>query len=282
MNAFLNKLIQAQRERRSCLCVRLDIVTARTPLPIQVYDEPMLPFARAIIEATRDLVCAYQFNLGYYLAEGAAGVVALERIVRLVPDEIPIILDGPFCAAGAMAEAYARGAFDQLKADAVTIFPYAGSDVVRPFLKRAERAVFVLARTISEHAWELQDLEVEPRPATDDRPRSATMPRLYEKLALLANRWHVEGPGACGLAMDALPGADLAHLRTLSPHLPFLISSEHLEGLDALMRYGRTHDGLAPIVSVSHAVIYASQREDFAAQARAAAARWVEAMRAFF
>ena len=277
---FLAKLTQAQRKHRSCLCIQMNILVAHTPLPIQVYDEPMLPFARAIIEATQDLVCAYRFSLAYYLAEGAAGMAALERITRLVPDEIPIILDGPFCAAGATADAYARCAFEQLRADAVTLFPYPGSDAVRPFLKRADRAVFILTRTVNEHAWELQDLEVEPRPAAEDRPHSAPMPRLYEKLALLANRWHAEGPAVCGLEIDPVPSQELAHLRTLSPHPPFLINSPQLAMLNEIMRYGRTQDGLAPLISVSHEVIYASRREDFAEQARAAATRWAEATHA--
>jgi orotidine-5'-phosphate decarboxylase len=84
----------------------------------------MLPFARAIIEATQDLVCAYKPNLGFYLAEGAAGIVALERIVRLIPPHIPIILDGKFGDIGNTAEAYARGVFEQFCADAVTLSPY--------------------------------------------------------------------------------------------------------------------------------------------------------------
>ena len=79
---FLEKLTRAQKMNRSYLCVGLDIVVANTPLPLQEHDEPMLPFARAIIDATQDLVCAYKPNLGFYLAEGAAGMVALERIVR--------------------------------------------------------------------------------------------------------------------------------------------------------------------------------------------------------
>jgi orotidine-5'-phosphate decarboxylase len=282
MRPFLTKLTQAQHRRRSCLCICLDIVAAQTPLPIQAYDEPMLPFARAIIEATHDLVCAYQFNLGYYLAEGAAGMVALERITRLVPDDIPIILDGPLCATEATANAYARGGFDQLRADAITLFPYAGSDAVRPFLKRADRGIFILIRTANEHAWELQELEIESRPAAEDRPHSTPMPRLYEKVALLANRWHANGPGVCGLVTDALPKEHIARLRALAPHLPFLLNSARLEELDAVMRDGRTQDGVHPIVSVSHAVIYASRRQDFAEQARASAAQWVAAMSAYF
>ncbi|GIV85885.1 MAG: orotidine 5'-phosphate decarboxylase [Candidatus Roseilinea sp.] len=281
MSAFIEKLAQAQHKNRSYLCIGLDIVVAHTPLPIQPYDEPMLPFARAIIEATSDLVCAYKPNLGFYLAEGAAGMIALERIVRLIPPDIPIILDGTFGDAGRTAEAYARGAFEQFRADAVTLSPYIGSDAIRPFLKYADRGVFVMARTSNAHAWELQDLEVEVRPAMDDRRANALTLRLYEKVALMANRWHAEGPGACGLVVSATAPEEMRRIRALSPQLPFLILSVGAQDSDlaAAVEFGRTRDGLGPVISVSHSVIYASRKADFAEAARAAALQWVEQMR---
>lgn len=281
MSAFIEKLARAQRKNRSYLCIGLDIVVAHTPLPIQPYDEPMLPFARAIIEATSDLVCAYKPNLGFYLAEGAAGMVALERIVRLIPPDIPIILDGKFGDIGHTAEAYARGAFEQFRADAVTLSPYIGSDAIRPFLKYADRGVFVLARTSNEHAWELQDLEVEARPAMDDQRAGAPMPRLYEKVALMANRWHAEGPGACGLVVGATAPEEMQRIRALSPQLPFLIPGVGAQGGDlaAAVTFGRTRDGLGPVINASRSVIYASRKADFAEAARAAAMQLVEQMR---
>ena len=95
---FREKALAAQRKNNSCLCVSLDIVPANSPISIQQYDEPMLPFARAIIEATQDVVCGYVINPAYYLAEGAAGMVALERIVRAVPHDLPLICDARLVA----------------------------------------------------------------------------------------------------------------------------------------------------------------------------------------
>lgn len=281
MITFLDKLRAAQLANRSYLCVGLDIVVANTPLPLREHDEPMLPFARAIIEATHDLVCAYKLNLGFYLAEGAAGIVALERIVRLIPPEIPIILDGKFGDVGHTAEAYARGAFEQFKADAVTLSPYIGSDSVKPFLSYADKAAFVLARTSNENAGELQALEVEGRPATDDERGHVPMIRLYEKVALMANRWHATGRGTCGLVVGATAPAELEHLRAISPVLPFLVPGVGAQGGDlaAAIRFGKTRDGLGPIINASRSVIYASLKEDFAAAARAAARKLVEEMR---
>ena len=265
---FLEKLTRAQQKNRSYLCVGLDIVTANTPLPLQYHDEPMLPFARAIIEATQDLVCAYKPNLGFFLAEGAAGMVALERIVRAIPEDIPIILDGKFGDIGNTAQAYARGAFEQFKADAVTLSPYMGSDSVKPFLAYPDRGVFVLARTSNPNAGEFQNL------TTDDLA-------LYERVALSANRWHSEGPGACGLVVGATAPAELERIRTISPDLPFLIPGVGAQGgdLESAVKYGATRNGVGPVINASRAVIYASRMVDFADAARNAALTIVEQMR---
>lgn len=267
---FIEKLRAAQERNRSYLCVGLDIVTANSPLPIQNFDEPMLPFAREIIEATKDLVCAYKPNLGFFLAEGAAGIVALERIVRCIPSDIPIILDGKFGDIGNTAEAYARGAFEQFKADAVTLAPYMGSDSVKPFLKYADRGAFVLARTSNVNAGEFQNLAV----AGDEN--------LYERVARSAQRWNEEGPGSCGLVVGATAPQELERIRDLAPELPFLIPGVGAQGGDlaAAVRFGRTRGGLGPIINASRSVLYASRKVDFAEAARAAALEMVESMRA--
>jgi orotidine-5'-phosphate decarboxylase len=275
---FLEKLSRAQQKNRSYLCIGLDIVVANTPLPLQYNDEPMLPFARAIIEATQDLVCAYKPNLGFYLAEGAAGMVALERIVRAIPPDIPIILDGKFGDIGNTAQAYARGAFEQFHADAVTLSPYMGSDSVKPFLADKERAVFVTARTSNPNAGEFQALSVihesSPMATNVDHP-------LYEQVALAANRWHAEGPGACGLVVGATAPAELERIRALSPDLPFLIPGVGAQGGDlaSAIKHGVTQTGIGPVINASRAVLYASKGEHFAEEARKAALKIVEEMR---
>jgi orotidine-5'-phosphate decarboxylase len=277
---FLEKLSRAQQKNRSYLCVGLDIVLANTPLPLQEQDEPMLPFARAIIEATQDLVCAYKPNLGFFLAEGAAGMVALERIVRAIPPDIPIILDGKFGDIGNTATAYARGAFEQFHADAVTLSPYIGSDSVKPFLADPERGAFVLARTSNPNAGEFQGLRVMHDSPRKDVHDSVERP-LYEQVALAANRWHAEGPGACGLVVGATAPQELERIRALSPDLPFLIPGVGAQGGDlaSAIRFGATRTGIGPVINASRAVLYASRSASFAEDARKAALKIVEEMR---
>ncbi len=273
---FLDKLRAAQQRNRSYLCIGLDIVIANNPLVQSTYDEPMLPFAREIINATKDLVCAYKPNLGFYFAEGAAGLVALERIVRLIPDDIPIILDAKFGDIGNTAAAYARGAFEQYKADAVTLAPYMGSDSIKPFLNYMDKGVFVLGRTSNENAGELQNLRVNGESA------AVGGEMLYEAVARKAQQWHAEGPGACGLVVGATAPEEMASLREQAPELPFLIPGVGAQGGDLAfaVKHGRTADGLGPVINASRSILYASKGLDYAEAARAAAEAMVAEMRA--
>lgn len=89
------------------------------PLPIQKFDDPFLPFSRAVINATHAVVCAYLFDLAAYMALGAAGTVALERSIAhaAAQRDVLTILHGPFYGPD-YATASANLAFN---ADAVTI-----------------------------------------------------------------------------------------------------------------------------------------------------------------
>lgn len=267
---FEDKLAAAQQRNRSWLCVGLDIVGRKLPLAVQQADDPLLTFACAIVDATQDLVCAFKPNLGFFLAEGAAGIIALERLVRYIPPDIPVILDGKFGDIGSTAGQYARGAFQALGVDAVTLSPYVGADAIEPFLAFADKGVFVLARTSNPGAGQFQNLMVERESnSLLHAPRST----LYEVVVREATRWHRQGPGACGLVVGATYPHELERIRLLAPDLPFLVPGVGAQGGDlaAAVRHGPSSSGVGPVISASRSVLYASGREDFAEAARAAA-----------
>lgn len=90
MNALEQRIVQAKHQRDGLLIApRIN----RMPLPIQRFDDPFLPFSKAIIDATRDLVSLYMLDVMAYLALGGAGGVALERTIDYINDEVPVILD---------------------------------------------------------------------------------------------------------------------------------------------------------------------------------------------
>src|SRR5689334_7364687 len=82
---FHHLLEAAQQATQSTLAISLAPTLNKLPLELQRFDDPFLPFGKAVIDATADLVCAYVFHLGPYLALGAAGAVALERTIAYVP-----------------------------------------------------------------------------------------------------------------------------------------------------------------------------------------------------
>lgn len=88
--------LSIQGSKGSNLALWLAPRLSQLPLPIQRYDDPFLPFGKAVINATSELVAAYVFDLAAYLALGAAGAVALERTIAYVAGRAVTILHGPF------------------------------------------------------------------------------------------------------------------------------------------------------------------------------------------
>jgi len=268
---FEEKLADAQRRNNSWVCVGLDI--AHVPASLDKADDPVLAFACEIVDATKDLACAFKPNLGFFLAKGSGGIATLERLIRHIPSDIPIILDAKFGDISSTAEQYARAAFEALRADAVTLSPYIGVDTIRPFLTYADKGVFILARTSNPSAGEFQNLLVEHKANGEDESLHAPHSTLYEIVAQKAVEWHRQGPGTCGLVVGATYPQELEQIRQLAPDLPFLVPGVGAQGGDlaAAVRHGATAANIGPLINASRSILYASGREDFAEAARAAA-----------
>ena len=140
---FAHKLTHVQQHNNSWIGLRLDIRHDQLPLPLLSSDEPLRPFAQALIDATRDLVCAYILDPAYFFAEGAAGAIALERIVRYIPETVPVILDTRFGTLTTSAPAYARAAFEAFNADACTFSHVPDRGEQQAFLAYTGKAIFV-------------------------------------------------------------------------------------------------------------------------------------------
>ena len=70
MRSFRKRLGEAARRNESWLCVGLDPDPARLPEPLRSLPplEAVERFLREIVEATRNLVCAYKPNSAFYEA----------------------------------------------------------------------------------------------------------------------------------------------------------------------------------------------------------------------
>lgn len=261
MTTYLQKLRAAQDQNNSWLCIGLD--PQPDLLPIQAthqWDEPVLPFCKAIVDATADIACAFKPNLGFFLQWGASGIIALERLIAYIPRHIPVVVD---CKAGDIGHtqgAWARGILDEWQADALVVNPYVGGDAVRPVVaNRPTKAVYVLARTSNPSAPDFQGDFSDPH-------------SLSRRVFAARQGWQSAGGGPVGVVMGSTYPAELELARQLDPDAPFLIPGIGAQGgeLATAVRYG-ADTAAGPLISASRSILYASQRADFAEQARAAA-----------
>jgi orotidine-5'-phosphate decarboxylase len=257
---FLDRLGAAQQRHGSLLCVGLDPEPAKFPQAWRGDGQKIFDFCARIVDATKDLVCAFKPQIAYFAAERAED--QLERLMaymRRVAPDVPVILDAKRGDIGATAEQYAREAFVRYQADAVTLSPYMGFDSIEPYLKHDGRGLFLLCRTSNPGGSDLQSLPL------------AAGGTLYEHVAALAAGAWNRG-GRLGLVVGATVPAEIERVRQLAPTLPLLIPGVGAQGGDAQAAVAAGWRPGAPIiVNSSRAVLYASAGDDFANAARGVA-----------
>ena len=230
---FTDRLAAAERRHQSMLCVGLDPDPARFPGAWKDDASRIADFCGAIVDATRDLVCAFKPQIAYFAAHRAED--QLERLmahIRRVAPDVPVILDAKRGDIGATAEQYAREAFERYQADALTLSPFMGFDSIEPYLRWDGKGLFLLCRTSNPGG---ADLQAQPLDSGE---------LVYERIArLAAGEWN--RGGQLGLVVGATVRAGWR---------------------------GTAAATIAPIVvNSSRAVLYAGAGDDFAAAARRAA-----------
>ena len=255
--SFVEQLRLAQAANDSMLCVGLDPEPAKFPAGWRGDAARTFEFCAAIVDATKDLVCAFKPQIAYFAAQRAEQQLEqlIEHIHRVAPG-VPVILDAKRGDIGATAEQYAREAFERYRADALTLSPFMGYDSIEPYLRYQDKGLILLCRTSNPGG---SDLQAQPL---------AGGGMLYEHIArLAAGPWN--GGGQLGLVVGATFPGEVARVRELAPTLPLLIPGIGAQGGDAeaTVRAGWRPDGPI-IVSSSRAILYASAGADFADAAR--------------
>jgi len=264
--SFTQRLRQVQTKQNSLLCIGLDVDIDKIPPHLLSTENPVLEFNRQIIDATRDLVCAYKPNLAFYEAMGKDGFAVLRETLKLIPNSIITIGDGKRSDIGNTAERYAKSLFDDFGFDSVTVNPYMGFDSVEPFLANPEKGTFILALTSNAGSKDFQRLKVGIKP-------------LYEKIVLAAKRWNLNQN--VGLVVGATHPKELLRVRKIVPEIPILVPGigKQSGNLKSSIRYGCDKHGQLAVINASRSIIYASSGKDFAEAARTEAKKMVEEMR---
>ncbi|MBN1807497.1 MAG: orotidine-5'-phosphate decarboxylase [Planctomycetes bacterium] len=212
-------------------------------------------FADSIIDAVEGIVGVLKFQVGYFEKYGAAGYVELESAVRRARNAgFVVIADAKRGDIGSTMKAYADFYMEVLDVDAVTLNPYMGSDVVKPFLPYAERGkgAFLLSRTSNAAAAELQEVS-----AREGHPYY-----LYLTERVLSWQQDLEpdndGYLPFGIVAGATAPEEMALLRSRFPQLPMLVPGFGFQGGSAEdTAPAFDGNGTGAVVNSSRGIIYA-------------------------
>ncbi len=246
--------------RKSYLCVGLDTDITRIPNHLKQHPDAIFEFNKAIIDATLEFCVSYKINTAFYEALGVKGWEAMERTVNYIPATHFKIADAKRGDIGNTSSQYARAFFETMNFDAITVAPYMGEDSIRPFLEYEHKWTIVLGLTSNNGA---KDFELQ----------SNGSKMLYEQVIETVSRWGT--PDNLMFVVGATRAEEFTNIRAIAPDHFFLVPGVGAQGgsLKDISEKAMIRD-CGILVNASRAIIYASENEDYAAEAKAIAQQY--------
>ena len=282
-----NQLVDLIYKKQSYLCVGLDTDIEKIPSYLLSESDPVFVFNKAIIDATKEFCVAYKINTAFYEALGVKGWETMEKTVRYIGDEHFKIADAKRGDIGNTSDQYAKAFFETMPFDAVTVAPYMGEDSVKPFLQHEGKWAIVLGLTSNKGAI---DFELEPtfvkgyamnNESNDAYIKSLNpIELLYEKVLRKVSKWG--RPDNLMFVIGATQADEFTKIRKLTPDHFYLVPGVGAQGgsLKDISEKAMNKDcGL--LVNVSRAIIYASDKDDFAIRAREIAYSYRQQMKEY-
>lgn len=270
------QLIEQIRQKQTYLCVGLDTDLTKIPKHLQSHPDAIFEFNKAIIDATLPHCVSYKINTAFYEAMGLKGWEAMERTVNYIPDTHFKIADAKRGDIGNTSSQYARAFFEAMNFDAVTVAPYMGEDSVRPFLEYKGKWAIVLGLTSNKGAndFELKQL------LSENGETHLRAEFLYERVLRTVSKWG--SAENLMFVVGATQAEEFVNIRSIIPDHFLLVPGVGAQGgsLNDISEKAMNADcGL--LVNASRAVIYASENEDFATEAKAIAAQYQFEMKSY-
>ncbi len=273
METFFTFLEKRVEDCSSLLCVGLDphVSDLAAPTAASARD-----FCLNLVKQTAPCAAAFKPNAAFFEVFGAEGWAALKQVIEAINEEsarlgsmIPVILDAKRGDIASTAEAYAKSAFENLGAHAITLSPYLGRDSIEPFIQNQEKGVFLLCKTSNPGAGDLQDvLVVGADPRVHPTEGGHIGSPLHIHVARLAQQWNTKNN--IGLVVGATYPETLVRVREAAPGLWFLAPGIGAQGgdLESALRAGLRKDGKGMLVNVSRGIARAEKPDIAAAEIR--------------
>ncbi len=278
-----HQLVEQIFKKGSYLCVGLDTDIAKIPRYLLPGDDPVFQFNKQVIDATKDLCVSYKINTAFYEAMGVKGWESLERTVNYIPQEHFKIADAKRGDIGNTSSQYAKAFFETLNFDAVTVAPYMGEDSVRPFLEYNDKWAIVLGLTSNTGAkdFELQRFDTK----TDLLDEGIHIEKhgtkfLYEMVLEKVSKWG--SANNLMFVIGATQADEFVNIRRLTPEHFYLVPGVGAQGgsLKEISEKAMIK-GCGILVNASRAIIYASDKENFAEEARVVAKQYQSEMASY-
>jgi len=251
------ELIDQIQQKKSFLCIGLDVDLAKIPAHLLSEEYPIFEFNKQIIDATHELAIAYKPNIAFYEAYGIKGWLALEKTIKHINDNYPeifTIADAKRGDIGNTSTRYAKAFFEDLNFDAITVAPYMGKDSVEPFLAFENKNTILLTLTSNEGGMDFQTLKT---------PEN----ELYKSVLKTSLTW--KNADNLMFVVGATRPEYFKEIREIVPNHFLLVPGIGAQGgnLQGVCKFGLTKDcGL--LVNSSRSIIYAGTDKNFAIKAQ--------------
>jgi orotidine-5'-phosphate decarboxylase len=271
------ELINQIRQKKSFLCIGLDVDLNKIPKHLLSIEDPIFEFNKAIIDATHDLCVSYKPNIAFYEAYGIKGWMSLQKTINYINENYPeifTIADAKRGDIGNTSSMYAKAFFEDLNFDSVTVAPYMGKDSVEPFLAFENKHTIMLALTSNEGAFDFQTLTVDE---TRGEAEQSGAKELYKQVLETSKSW--KNSENLMYVVGATKAEYFTEVRKIVPNSFLLVPGVGAQGgsLSEVCKYGM-NDNIGLLINSSRGIIYASNGTDFAAKARQEAVKMQQEM----
>jgi orotidine-5'-phosphate decarboxylase len=250
-------LVQEIKNKKSFLCIGLDVDLDKIPKHLLDKDDPIFEFNKAIIDATHHLCVSYKPNIAFYEAYGIKGWQSLQKTIEYINNnhpEIFTIADAKRGDIGNTSARYAKSFFDDLNFDSITVAPYMGKDSVEPFLTFQDKHTILLALTSNQGAFDFQTKMIDGK-------------EMYKHVLETSKTW--ENAHNLMYVVGATKAEYFAEVRKIIPDNFLLVPGIGAQGgnLQEVCKFG-INASIGLLINSSRGIIYASNKEDFAEKAR--------------
>jgi len=266
------QLIQQIHQKKSFLCIGLDVDLTKIPQHLLALEDPIFEFNKAIIDATHDLCVSYKPNTAFYEAYGIKGWQSLQKTIQYINENYPdifTIADAKRGDIGNTSTMYAKAFFEDLNFDSVTVAPYMGKDSVEPFLAFENKHTIMLVLTSNEGAFDFQTL---------NDPEVSGGKELYKQVLETSKKW--KNAKNLMYVVGATKAEYFTEIRKIVPDSFLLVPGVGAQGgsLSEVCKYGM-NKSVGLLINSSRGIIYASNGKDFMKSAREEALKMQEEMK---